>query len=205
MLFSEGSQGSYSARSCRHTWCKAGAGRCQQWPCLFVGKQAFGAGIDWRRSFITTAINPCAQPNPAAISAPGRGSRAGTSAPGRGSPLPHLHRDWAHPCHICTGTGLTPATSAPGLGALQAKLQQTEADRSDRLSHLRASNKPTDRGGTDRPTDWTGLSGRKWLFRHRPIGAVFSRIGLPPAAQHGARLHRSPGSSRGHQGRAGLC
>ena len=23
-----------------------------------------------------------------------------------GSPLPHLHRDWAHPCHICTtGTG----------------------------------------------------------------------------------------------------
>ena len=22
--------------------------------------------------------------------------------------LPHLHRDWARPCHICTGTGLTP-------------------------------------------------------------------------------------------------
>jgi hypothetical protein len=62
------------------------------------------------------------------------------SASGLGSPLPHLHRDWAHPCHICsgigdacsasalhsalrhrdwahpchicTGTGLTPATSA---------------------------------------------------------------------------------------------
>ena len=44
--------------------------------------------------------------------------------------LPHLHRDWAHPCHICcagtgltpchicTGTGPTPATSAaPGLGS----------------------------------------------------------------------------------------
>ena len=30
---------------------------------------------------------------------------------------PHLHRDWAHPCDICTGTGLTPATFAPGLGA----------------------------------------------------------------------------------------
>jgi E3 ubiquitin-protein ligase UBR3 len=28
-----------------------------------------------------------------------------------------LHRDWAHPCHICTGTALTPATSAPGLGS----------------------------------------------------------------------------------------
>jgi hypothetical protein len=33
------------------------------------------------------------------------------------APLPHLHRDWAHPCHICIGTGLTPATSAPGLGS----------------------------------------------------------------------------------------
>jgi hypothetical protein len=31
-----------------------------------------------------------------------------------GPPLPHLHRDWEQgsPCHICTGTGLTPATSA---------------------------------------------------------------------------------------------
>jgi hypothetical protein len=28
-----------------------------------------------------------------------------TSAPGPGSPLPHLHRDRAHPCHICTGNG----------------------------------------------------------------------------------------------------
>jgi hypothetical protein len=35
-------------------------------------------------------------------------------APGLGSPLPHLRRDWARPCHICAGTGLTPATSAPG-------------------------------------------------------------------------------------------
>ena len=25
-------------------------------------------------------------------------------APGLGSPLPHPHWDWAHPCHICTGT-----------------------------------------------------------------------------------------------------
>jgi hypothetical protein len=44
---------------------------------------------------------------------------------GLGSPQPHLHRDWAHPSHICTVTwltpahiftrnGLTPATSAPG-------------------------------------------------------------------------------------------
>ena len=30
---------------------------------------------------------------------------------------PHLRRDWAHPCHIRTGTGLAPATSAPGPGS----------------------------------------------------------------------------------------
>ncbi len=38
-----------------------------------------------------------------------------TSAPGLVSLPPHLHRDWAHPCHICTGTGLTPATPGPRL------------------------------------------------------------------------------------------
>ena len=35
---------------------------------------------------------------------------------GPGSPLPHLHWDRAHRCHICTGTGLTPATSTSTLG-----------------------------------------------------------------------------------------
>ena len=45
---------------------------------------------------------------------------AATSTPGLRSPLPrlaHLHRDCAHRCHIrhiCTGTALTAATSAPG-------------------------------------------------------------------------------------------
>jgi hypothetical protein len=75
----------------------------------------------------------------AATSAPGLGLGPATSASGLGSALPHLHRDWAHPCstsspglgpplphlrrdwarscHICTGTGLGPATSAPGLGS----------------------------------------------------------------------------------------
>ena len=45
----------------------------------------------------------------APTSAPGPGS-----PPGRGSPLPHRYRDRVHPCQICTRTGLTPATSAPG-------------------------------------------------------------------------------------------
>ena len=33
----------------------------------------------------------------------GTGLAAATCAPGLGSPPPHLHRDWAHPCHICAG------------------------------------------------------------------------------------------------------
>jgi hypothetical protein len=47
-----------------------------------------------------------------------------TSAPGLGPPLPHPHRDWAHPSHIRTGNGLTPLTSAPGRGALRSHLHQ---------------------------------------------------------------------------------
>ena len=41
-----------------------------------------------------------------------------------GAPLPHLHRDWAHRCHICAGTGLGPATSAPGPGAPRPHLRR---------------------------------------------------------------------------------
>jgi hypothetical protein len=40
----------------------------------------------------------CAAP-PATIPAPGLPL---------GPPLPHLLQNWAHPCHICTGAGLTP-------------------------------------------------------------------------------------------------
>ena len=36
----------------------------------------------------------------------GTGLAAATSAPGPSSPLPHLHRDRAHRCHICTWTPL---------------------------------------------------------------------------------------------------
>ena len=41
----------------------------------------------------------------------GTGLTPATSAPGLGSFRPHLHRDWAHPGHICTGTGLANATA----------------------------------------------------------------------------------------------
>ena len=36
----------------------------------------------------------------------------------------HMHRDWTHSCHICAGTGLTPATSAPGLSSPLPDLYQ---------------------------------------------------------------------------------
>ncbi len=39
---------------------------------------------------------------------------------GTGPTLPHLHRDWAHPSHICTGTWLTPAHICAGTGLTPA-------------------------------------------------------------------------------------
>ena len=52
---------------------------------------------------------------------PPAGLNAATSAPGPSSLLPHLRKDWAHCCHICTGTVLTRATSAPGLVSLKQR------------------------------------------------------------------------------------
>ena len=45
-----------------------------------------------------------------------------TSAPRPGAPLPHLHQNWAHACHMCARTGLAPATSARGLGSPPPRL-----------------------------------------------------------------------------------
>jgi hypothetical protein len=36
---------------------------------------------------------------------------------GRYATRPHLRRDWAHPAHTCSGTGLTPLPHAWGLGS----------------------------------------------------------------------------------------
>ena len=38
--------------------------------------------------------------------------------------MPHLCRDRAHPCRICARTGLTPPTSAPGLGSPRPHLRR---------------------------------------------------------------------------------
>jgi hypothetical protein len=60
----------------------------------------------------------------------GKRHPSATSALRPGPPLPHLRRDWAHPCHscrdrvhpchICATTGLTPAISVPGPGPTPA-------------------------------------------------------------------------------------
>jgi hypothetical protein len=61
-----------------------------------------------------------------------------TSARGLGSPLPHLHLDWAWPCHICTGTGLIPATSGTGLPPRQICTGTARSVRSSAPSRSRA-------------------------------------------------------------------
>jgi hypothetical protein len=45
------------------------------------------------------------------------------------SPLPHLLRDWARRCHICSGTGLVAAASAPGMGSSLPHLRRDWARR----------------------------------------------------------------------------
>ena len=48
--------------------------------------------------------------------------------------MPHLQCDWARTSHICPATGLTPATSAPGLGSSLPHLHR------DGASHICTGN-----------------------------------------------------------------
>jgi hypothetical protein len=116
-----------------------------------------------------------------AMSAPGLRSIPATSAPGLFSllyvdfthPLPHLRRDCAQslphlhqdysrcymwtiltPCHICAGTALSPATSAPGLFSL------LHVDYTHPLPHLRR-----DRAQPSHICPRTGLSPLPHLHR----------------------------------------
>ena len=59
--------------------------------------------------------------------------------PAAAPPRLHLRRDCAHRCHICTGTGLTPATSAPGLGSPLPHLHWDCAHHSHRPCALQRS------------------------------------------------------------------
>ena len=69
---------------------------------------------DQRRA---TAV-PAVLPAPAVVPRRGEHARERIQAVGRAGVLPsHICiGTWAHRCHICTGTGRTAATCAPGLG-----------------------------------------------------------------------------------------
>ena len=57
------------------------------------------------------------------------GARRSSAPSKRRSPLPRLRRDWAHRCHICTGTWPAAATSAPGLGKCAGRDVRTRMHR----------------------------------------------------------------------------
>jgi hypothetical protein len=90
-----------------------------------------------------------------------------TSSPGLGSPLPHLRRDWAHPDHICAGTGRTPTTSAPGLGSPRPHLRRDWAH----PAHICAGI------GLTPPTSAPGRNG---LTRARRFGYIWSERASGP-------------------------
>ena len=99
-------------------------------------------------------------------------------APGRGSPPPH--RDGAHPRHI--GTGLTPATSAPGLGSPHATSAPGLSAPGSVSAAARAH--PVGFGAAA-----LGLRARAWRYITRRRVAA-AQLASPPYA-------RSPGASVG--------
>ncbi len=107
------------------------------------------------------------------------GSLLPKSAPGLGPPLPHLHRDQAHPCHICTGTGPTPSASAP----LGSPLPHLLRDQAHPFPHLH--------------WDWAR---RAHICTATALAAAHIRLitsGLPPLRRRRARRRpSSPSSTR---------
>jgi hypothetical protein len=87
---------SSSRRSCSaRGWCRTGSPR----PCLQQDRAP-------------------APPTPR-LGAPPIAARKGLAAP-----LLRLDWDWAHPIHVCAGTGLPPATSASGPGSPRPRLRR---------------------------------------------------------------------------------
>ncbi len=90
-----------------------------------------------------------------------------TSAPGLGSSLPHPHQERAlTPCHIFTGTGPTPFTSALGLRSLPPHLHQEWAH----PSHICAAS------GLTPPTSAPGLGARPCPHPHRDWAHPFLHL-----------------------------
>ena len=109
-----------------------------------------------------------------------RAHRGGTAQARRGSTRPHLRCGWAHPAHICTGTGLTPPTSAPGLH-VEAELRRHAGDHP---AHICL------RTGLATPTSAPGLGlGSPCSYLHQDFWPILaaSAPGLGSALPH---LHR---------------
>ena len=76
-----------------------------------------------------------------------------TSAPGLGLPPRHRYWGWAHPRHICAGTGLTPAAPVYALGAGHARRAQRRA-----VDGRDGSERPVGAAGAPSPAAGSGLS-----------------------------------------------
>jgi hypothetical protein len=104
-----------------------------------------------------------------------------TSAPGLGSPLPHLCRDWAHPCHICTGSARARSACAAG-GGLPGRTSRFRprlaGSSSPRMRSTRQSTIRSRCAGTRRA--FAGLP----LRRYRPTDAAAPAAGLRRALLH---------------------
>jgi hypothetical protein len=106
---------------------------------------------------------------------------------GTASTVPHLHREWAHPTHICAGTGLHCATSAPGLGPPLPHLHRNWAFR----AHICKGTGPAPAGqlcaGADGATRACGAGSRP----ARLVDTVFSFVPGRERGGHGCAVDRS--------------
>jgi hypothetical protein len=106
-----------------------------------------------------------------------------------------LQRGWAHPCHSCTGTGLTPPTSAPGPGLPRPHLHR---DWGSPLPHLHrdGARPPTSAPGrgSPAPTSAPGLPVGLPLARPRGVAAV--PFGSPEASAGSASMVRPESGER---------
>ena len=82
--------------------------------------------VDFAFAFRVTTCGAAGTTRTSSSATRGR-QRVGAGSRCIGLLLPHLHRDWAHPYHICTRTRLTAATSAPGLGSPLPHLHRERA------------------------------------------------------------------------------
>ena len=93
--------------------------------------------------------------------------------------LMHLHRDWANPCHICTGTALAAATSAPGPGSPCLYLHRDQAPPCHIL-RLTLPHLHRDQAHPGHICTGTALGGfYTWFFHMLPFLAWSTRLPTP--------------------------